>query len=91
MSNLHVHVISEEMYSPCVKKRAHYNSFKTDFFVHLDEFPLAEDDYRIPGVGTTKGLLETDLKCWMCGKVFGNKFAELKRHLEEEFERWKRE
>ncbi|CAK7268222.1 aprataxin-like protein [Sporothrix epigloea] len=35
--------------------------------------------------------LENDLKCWRCGKTFGNRFQELKRHLQSEFEAWIRE
>lgn len=35
--------------------------------------------------------LQSDMKCWRCGKNFGNRFQELKRHLDVEFEAWKRE
>lgn len=35
--------------------------------------------------------LQNDMKCWRCGKNFGNRFQELKRHLDVEFEAWKRE
>ncbi|KAF3931562.1 Aprataxin [Dactylella cylindrospora] len=91
MSNFHVHIISEDMHSPCLKKRQHYNSFNTKFFVNLEEFPLEEDDFRIPGEGrTTKGLLESDFVCWKCGRGFGNKFKALKEHLEVEYEAWRK-
>ena len=42
---------------------------------------------------TTKkvNFLKNDFTCWRCGRHFGNKFAELKRHLDVEFEAWKRE
>ncbi|CAK7211435.1 aprataxin-like protein [Sporothrix bragantina] len=35
--------------------------------------------------------LQSDMKCWRCGKSFGNRFQELKRHLDVEFEAWKKE
>jgi len=89
MNHLHVHVLSVDRYSECLKHRKHYNSFATPFFVPLDDFPLAEDDVRRhPG---REGYLDSDMTCWKCGKNFGNKFARLKEHLKEEFEAWKRE
>jgi aprataxin len=88
MNHLHIHVISVDRCSPCLKHRKHYNSFATPFFVPLDDFPLAEDDVRRhPG---REGYLKRDLKCWRCGSNFGNQFARLKEHLEREFEEWKR-
>ncbi len=89
MNHLHIHVLSVDRYSECLKHRKHYNSFATQFFVPVDDFPLAEDDVRRhPG---KEGYLASDMKCWRCGKNFGNKFARLKEHLKEEFEEWKRE
>lgn len=89
MSNLHVHVLSRDRYSECMKHRKHYNSFTTRFLVPLDDFPLAEDDERRhPG---RAGYLEQELKCWRCGKTFGRSFARLKEHLNKEFEDWRKE
>lgn len=89
MNHLHVHIISEDRVSPAMKHRKHYNSFATPFLVPVEEMPLAEgDERRHPG---REGYLNYDLKCWRCGKDFGNKFEQLKRHLEEEFEAWKRQ
>ncbi|EFR04805.1 hypothetical protein MGYG_07812 [Nannizzia gypsea CBS 118893] len=67
---------------------SHYNSFSTPFFVELDAFPLAEDDERRHP--DREGYLKSDLKCWRCGQNYGSKFAQLKAHLEDEFEEWKR-
>jgi aprataxin len=86
MNHLHVHVISVDRYSECMKHRKHYNSFATEFFVPLEDFPLAVDDAR-----RHERYLERDLVCWRCGRNFKNKFARLKEHLAEEFEVWKRE
>ncbi|KAF2998409.1 aprataxin-like protein [Neopestalotiopsis sp. 37M] len=89
MSDLHVHVISRDMSSECMRHRKHYNSFNTPFLVDVAGFPLAEDDpRRHPG---RAGYLNSDLVCWRCGRNFGNKFKQLKDHLAEEFEEWKRE
>ncbi|KAI5461180.1 HIT-like domain-containing protein [Mariannaea sp. PMI_226] len=89
MRHLHVHVLSRDMHSEALRHRKHYNSFATPFLVSLDDFPLAEDDPR----RNTKdaGYLRRDLKCWRCGRNFGNQFQKLKAHLEDEFENWKRE
>ncbi|OBT92063.1 aprataxin-like protein [Pseudogymnoascus verrucosus] len=88
MSHLHVHVLSVDRYSECMKNRAHYNSFTTPFFVPLDAFPLAADDPRRDP--SEAGYLSQDLKCWRCGAGFGRSFARLNEHLAVEFEAWKK-
>lgn len=89
MNHLHIHVLSVDRESDRMRHRKHYNSFATPFFIALEDFPLAPNDKRRhPG---REGYLDSDLKCWRCGKNFGNKFARLKDHLNEEFEVWKRE
>lgn len=88
MNHLHVHVISVDRYSERLKHRKHYNSFATPFFVPIDDFPLAPDDARRQP--TREGYLRRDFICWRCGKDFGNRFVDLKKHLEHEFEEWKK-
>ncbi|OCL12584.1 HIT domain-containing protein [Glonium stellatum] len=89
MSHLHIHIISCDRFSPCLKHRKHYNSFNTGFFVPIEDFPLDDADVRWhPG---REGYLRGDMKCWRCGRNFEGKFTKLKDHLEEEFEAWKRE
>jgi len=89
MNHLHVHVLSRDMFSPCLKHRRHYNSFNTPFFVELADFPLADDDPRLhPG---REQYLRRDMVCWRCGRNFKNHFKSLREHLETEFEEWKRE
>ncbi|KAF3483283.1 aprataxin-like protein [Arthroderma uncinatum] len=88
MNHLHVHIISVDRCGACIRHRKHYNSFSTPFFVSIDDFPLAEDDERRHP--DREGYLKSDLKCWRCERNFGNKFTQLKAHLEEEFEDWKR-
>lgn len=88
MNHLHVHIISVDRHSERLKHRKHYNSFSTPFFVSIEDFPLARDDPRRHP--RREGYLRRDFVCWRCGNNFGNRFAELKKHLEEEFEDWKR-
>ena len=89
MHHLHLHIISRDRYSECMKHRKHYNSFATPFFIGLYELPLSEDDPRRKN--DRGGWLKTDLICWRCKQNFGNQFQALKRHLEIEFDSWKRE
>jgi aprataxin len=85
MHHLHIHVISRDMHSPCVKHKKHYNSFTTPFFVGLDEFPLTEEEADARKRNWHKG----DMICWRCERNFENKFTALKEHLDKEFEEWK--
>ncbi|EKG16514.1 hypothetical protein MPH_06290 [Macrophomina phaseolina MS6] len=88
MAHLHIHVLSPDRHSPCLKHRKHYNSFSTPFLVPLDAFPLAEDDIRRrPGEA---GYLNKDFLCWRCQRNFGKNVQRLKEHLAEEFEQWRR-
>lgn len=89
MNHLHVHVMSRDMVSDCLKRHGHYLSFTTPFLVRLEEFPLPQDDVRR---GSNRGgYLDDELECWRCGKNFGRKLSKLKAHLDEEFEEWKKE
>ncbi|MCJ1453871.1 aprataxin-like protein [Mycoblastus sanguinarius] len=89
MNHLHIHVLSIDRQSECMRHRKHYNSFATPFMIDVEAFPLAKGDKRRhPG---REGYLDAELKCWRCGKGFGNRFARLKEHLDEEFEAWKKE
>jgi aprataxin len=72
-----------------MKHRKHYNSFATEFFIPIEDFPLAKDDPRRHP--SKAGYLDEDMKCWRCGRNFGNKFARLKEHLADEFDAWKKE
>ena len=87
MNHLHIHILSVDRHSDCMKHRKHYNSFSTPFLIDVEDFPLDKEDKRKhPG----ERYLESELKCWRCGKVFGNRFSRLKEHLDEEFEEWKK-
>ncbi|KAI0855443.1 HIT domain-containing protein [Xylaria cubensis] len=88
MNDLHVHVLSRDMVSECMRHRKHYQSFNTPFLVDIAEFPLAANDpRRRPGHA---GYLDEDLRCWRCKRNFGNQFKKLKEHLADELETWKK-
>lgn len=89
MSHLHIHILSRDRNAERMNKAAHYNSFNTRFLVPLEDFPLPKDDSRLlpEKIGQ---LLHADMTCWRCGRNFLRRFAQLKRHLDEEFEEWKR-
>ncbi|KAK1139737.1 aprataxin-like protein [Aspergillus melleus] len=87
MNHLHIHIIAVDLFSDRMKHRKHYNSFATPFFVDIEDFPLAQDDVRRDP--DRKGYLKYAFKCWRCGRDFGNKFTELKKHLEKEFNEWR--
>lgn len=89
MATLHVHIMSVDNYSERLKHKKHYNSFNTHFFVPLDDFPLMEGDNILDPV-EQKHLIEGDMKCWRCGENFGNKFKQLKEHLEDEYKAWRK-
>ncbi|ODM19563.1 hypothetical protein SI65_04548 [Aspergillus cristatus] len=89
MNHLHIHVMSVDRYSERMKSKKHYNSFSTPFFVDIADFPLPKNDPRRHF--RKLGYLQSDYICWRCGRNFGNKFAELKGHLEKEFNEWKRQ
>ncbi|KAL8876454.1 MAG: hypothetical protein Q9198_005350 [Flavoplaca austrocitrina] len=88
MAHLHIHVLSRDHHSECMRHRKHYNSFETEFLVDVDDFPLTETDAKRRRKAK---FLDEDLVCWRCGRNFRSKFAKLKHHLDEEFEQWKAE
>lgn len=89
MNTLHIHIISVDNYSQCLKHKKHYNSFNTEFFIGLDDFPLMEED-NLMSEEEQNSLIKGDMRCWRCGTNFGNKFKQLKDHLQEEYEEWKK-
>jgi len=87
MSHLHIHVLSRDMHSDCMRNKNHYLSFTTDFLIPIEAYPLAKDDFR----RNYKHFTSPDMQCWRCDRRFGNRSGMLKEHLEEEFISWKRE
>lgn len=83
MTRLHMHVVSQDLDSPCLKNKKHWNSFTTDFF---------QDAERIISILQSKGKVELDvkgvyepmlklpLKCHVCKEELQN-MPKLKDHL----------
>ncbi|KAI9671487.1 MAG: aprataxin-like protein [Caeruleum heppii] len=93
MSHLHIHILSPDRVSSCLRHKKHYNSFSTPFFVPLDEFPLSDEDpRREKSWWKDQGFLRREFRCWRCGDEWkGRGFEEFKAHLEEEMEQWVKE
>jgi aprataxin len=87
MNHMHIHIFSREMHSSWMKHKKHYLSFNSSFLVPLEDFPLPPNSERFHAGNWPSW----DMKCWRCGRNFENRFAQLKAHLEEEFEEWKKE
>ena len=87
MSRLHMHVISQDFNSPCLKHKKHWNSFTSDFFL---------DAEKVIGILKDKGKVDLDvkrvyepmlslpLKCHVCRKILQN-MPKLKEHLRTHF------
>ena len=82
MSRLHMHVISQDFDSPCLKNKKHWNSFTTDFFVDANE---VIDRLKSKGVivfdkARYEELLKLPLKCHVCHRELQN-MPKLKDHI----------
>ncbi|XP_011169808.1 aprataxin isoform X2 [Solenopsis invicta] len=83
MQRLHLHVISTDFNSPCLKTKYHWNSFTTPFFL-----PSSDVCHQLREKGTIKKkepnkcmeYLNTKLKCHKCSTQPKN-MPDLKRHL----------
>jgi len=79
MKHLHMHVISQDFDSPCLKHKKHWNSFTTTFFVPLEEVFIAvekgDTDFQY-----RENRLKEGLKCHKCGRAQAN-MPKLKEHI----------
>ena len=82
MSQIHLHVISTDFISNCLKHKKHWNSFNTDYFVPSSlviNRIESEGGYR-SNKDLAKQLLNMPLKCNQCSFTPVN-FPDLKKHL----------
>ncbi|KAI9341213.1 FHA-HIT [Obelidium mucronatum] len=88
MAHLHMHIISDDMVSPCLKHKKHWNSFTTRFFIPLQDviFEITEKGSVEVNVEESEALLKADLQCHKCTKTCKN-MPELKKHLESHLEK----
>ncbi|CAH1372513.1 hypothetical protein MTP99_014003 [Tenebrio molitor] len=83
MTQLHLHVISDDMNSDCLKTKKHWNSFTTEFFVKSQDVRKnLEKDGKIRLLTTEdcKKCMETPLKCHRCD-VKPKNMPALKKHI----------
>lgn len=82
MTRLHMHVISQDFDSPCLKNKKHWNSFTTEFFLDASKvIQMLKDNGQITiDKDHFEQLLKLPLKCHVCGLGFPN-MPKLKVHI----------
>ncbi|KAH7924591.1 HIT-like protein [Leucogyrophana mollusca] len=94
MEHLHLHVLSNDLCSPKMKLKKHYNSFhpKLGFFLHLsdvlswfDAEPSFFETMSKLKKSQYEPLLKDALSCWKCGRDMAN-MPTLKAHLQQEWD-----
>lgn len=86
LQQLHVHVISHDFRSPCLKNAKHFNSFQRPFLLAMDDVLTGLQEGHELSLHFRLHKAEEDMKqkvlqCHRCHTPFGRKFAELKKHL----------
>ncbi|XP_044045148.1 aprataxin isoform X2 [Siniperca chuatsi] len=85
MSHVHLHVISQDFDSPCLKHKKHWNSFTTDYFIEShDVIQMLETNGRVTVKEGTSEMLKLPLRCHMCRKELPT-IPALKEHLKSHF------
>ena len=85
---LHIHILSDDMDSPAMKNKKHWNSFTSAFFVPLQTVidTLSRESeqqsmvHKLPPDYELEEMLKGDLVCHKCAHSFPN-IPQLKRHL----------
>ena len=83
MSQLHLHSISQDFDSPCLKHKKHWNSFNTEYFIPAEQVieDLKENgEVNLPRDEEGRALLKKDLKCHKCDYV-PKHLPDLKGHI----------
>ncbi|XP_023668255.2 aprataxin [Paramormyrops kingsleyae] len=81
MSHVHLHVISQDFDSPCLKNKKHWNSFTTDYFIESQAvIEMLEKDGHISVKDGAGELLKLPLRCHQCHKEMST-IPQLKEHL----------
>uniref|UniRef100_A0A3Q0QSN0 Aprataxin n=1 Tax=Amphilophus citrinellus TaxID=61819 RepID=A0A3Q0QSN0_AMPCI len=87
MSHVHLHVISQDFDSPCLKNKKHWNSFTTDYFIESkDVVQMLETNGKVAVKEGASELLKLPLRCHMCHKELPT-IPALKEHLKSHFPR----
>ncbi|OWF53592.1 aprataxin-like [Mizuhopecten yessoensis] len=82
MSHLHLHVISQDFDSPCLKNKKHWNSFTTEYFFDSEDIMKMLKEKGKVQLDSSKfqDVLKRNLRCHVCRKDFSTMPA-LKTHI----------
>ncbi|NXW02609.1 APTX protein, partial [Fregetta grallaria] len=81
MSQLHLHVISQDFDSPALKTKKHWNSFTTDYFLNSqDVIEMVRSKGKVMVKDHISELLKLPLRCHRCKQQLST-VPQLKEHL----------
>ncbi|GCC29600.1 hypothetical protein chiPu_0008043 [Chiloscyllium punctatum] len=81
MSHIHLHVISQDFDSPCLKTKKHWNSFNTDYFLESEDvMKMVEQNGKVTVKDGIAELLKLPLMCHVCQQQQST-IPQLKQHL----------
>ncbi|XP_029332482.1 aprataxin isoform X1 [Mus caroli] len=81
MSHVHLHVISQDFDSPCLKNKKHWNSFNTEYFLESQAvIKMVQETGRVTVKDGTCELLKLPLRCHECQQLLPS-IPQLKEHL----------
>ncbi|NXX75545.1 APTX protein, partial [Urocolius indicus] len=81
MSQLHLHVISQDFDSPALKTKKHWNSFTTDYFLNSqDVIEMVRSTGKVMVKDHVSELLKLPLRCNCCKQQLST-IPQLKEHL----------
>ncbi|NXU95357.1 APTX protein, partial [Xiphorhynchus elegans] len=81
MSQLHLHVISQDFDSPALKTKKHWNSFTTDYFLNSqDVIEMVRSKGKVMVKDHVSELLKLPLRCHRCKQQLST-IPQLKEHL----------
>ncbi|XP_012882084.1 PREDICTED: aprataxin isoform X3 [Dipodomys ordii] len=81
MSHVHLHVISQDFDSPCLKNKKHWNSFNTEYFLESKAIiKMVQEAGRVTVEDGTSELLKLPLRCHECQQLLPS-IPQLKEHL----------
>ncbi|XP_043572262.1 aprataxin [Chiloscyllium plagiosum] len=81
MSQIHLHVISQDFDSPCLKTKKHWNSFNTDYFLESEDvMKTVEQNGKVTVKDGIAELLKLPLMCHVCQQQQST-IPQLKQHL----------
>ncbi|KAM5298445.1 aprataxin [Ctenodactylus gundi] len=81
MSHVHLHVISQDFDSPCLKNKKHWNSFNTEYFLESQAvIKMVQEDGRVTVRDGMSELLKLPLRCHECQQLLPS-IPQLREHL----------